>query len=143
MNPADLRFEPIQDRFRPLSAERIQELEVRLKSTLPTAYVDFLSHYGGCGFSGDANVSSDRGRFPIFTFFDGQKLLSKLGFYEDLAAEGKLAIADDMAGNVYVLDASAGTLYFLDFSTNPPMGTKVADSFDKFLVSITVEPYIQ
>jgi hypothetical protein len=141
MSHADSRFEPIHDRFRPISLERIQEVETKLRASLPRAYVDFLSRYGGCGFSGDANVVFEGGRFPVFTFFDDQKLLSKLAFYEDLAAESKLAIADDMEGNIYVLDALAGPVHFLDFSVNPPVGTKVAETFERFLASIKVEPF--
>ena len=51
------------------------------------------------------------------------------------------SIADDMAGNPYVLDALTGKVFFIDFSANPPIGTKVAASFDEFLASIDVQPF--
>jgi hypothetical protein len=86
-------------------------------------------------------VKCDDGKLPIFTFFGEKKLQSKAEYYDDLTAESKLAIADDMAGNPYVLDALTGSVYFLDFSVNPPKGIRVAKSFDKFLALIEVEPY--
>jgi len=141
MNQSDARFEPMKERFLTVSDDKIRELESRLKAPLPKAYVAFLSQYGGCGFSGKANVSFGDRKLPIFTFLDEEKRFSNLVIYEDLTAESKLAIADDMAGNPYVLDALTGSVYFIDFSVNPPVGTKVAESFDKFLGSIEVQPY--
>src|SRR5262249_19049648 len=135
------RFEPINDRFIPVSDESIRELEAKLKSTFPKAYVAFLNQYGECGFFGDANVSFDDGKLPILTLFGEKKLLSKLHVYEDLAAEGKFAIADDMSGNPYVLDLQTGSVHFIDFSVNPPVGIRVAPSFETFLGSIEVQPY--
>lgn len=140
MKQPDPRFEPIHKQFCPVVVQKIREVEAKLRARLPTAYVEFLLQYGGCGFAGDANVYFDKGSLPIFTFFDDQKLLSRLDFYEDLTAECKMAIADDMAGNTFVLDASAGSVHFLDYSINPPVGTAVAKTFDSFLEAIRVKP---
>lgn len=140
MSPTDSRFEPIQEHFRPVSAARVSELEAKLSAQLPKEYVAFLSHYGGCGFSGDANVPVGGRKFPIFTFFDDEKLLSKLDAYSDLTAESKIGIADDMAGNLYVLDALTGKVFFIDYTVIPPVGARVAATFDEFLSSIEVQP---
>ncbi len=141
MNPSDSRFEPIHEQFHPVGTEKIRELEVKLRASLPKGFVAFLSRYGGCGFSGDASVSFGGRKLPIFTFFDDRKLVSKLEVYADLTAESKLSIADDMAGNAYILDALSGKVFFIDFSVNPPIGTKVAGSFDEFLGLIEVKPF--
>jgi hypothetical protein len=141
MNPSDSRFEPIHEQFRSVGADKIRELEAKLKTLLPKEYVTFLSRYGGCGFSGDAYATLGARKLPIFTFFDDQKILSKLEVFSDLTAESKFSIADDMAGNPYVLDALTGKVFFIDFSVNPPVGTKVAGSFDEFLASIEVQPF--
>ena len=141
MNTVDSRFEPIHRQFHPVDVEKIRELEQRMKTSLPREYVDFLSNYGGCGFSGDAEVSGNDQRIPIFTFFDGEKLLAKLDVYSDLTAEGKITFADDMYGNPFVLDMSTGKVFFLDFTVNPPVGKKVTDSFSVFLASIEVQPF--
>lgn len=141
MNASDSRFEPIDAQFRPITIEEIRELEQKVHSSLPTEFVDFLSRHGGCGFSGDAKVVCHGQSLPIFTFFDNQKLLSKLEVYSDLAVEGRIGIADDLFGNPFVLDVSTGKVYFIDFTTNPPVGKKVADSFSKFLASIEVQPF--
>jgi hypothetical protein len=122
MNTSDSRFEPIHDQFQPVGVETIRELEAKLNTSLPKAYINFLSRYGGCGFSGDANVRCGGSQLPIFTFFGGEKLLSNLRIYDDLAAERKFSFADDMFGNPYVLDASTGLLFFIDFTVNPPVG---------------------
>jgi len=141
MNSLDSRFEPIHEQFQPVGIEKVRELEAMLGVPLPKAYVTFLSLYGGCGFSGDAYVTFSDRKLPIFTFLDDRKLLSTLEVYPDLTAEGKLSIADDMAGNPYVLDAATGKVFFIDFSVNPPVGTKIAASFDEFLASIEVQPF--
>lgn len=141
MDNVDSRFEPIHEQFHPVGVEKIRELEERAKNSLPREYVDFLSCYGGCGFSGDAEVSSNGQKLPIFTFFDGEKLLAKLDVYSDLTAEGKITFADDMYGNPFVLDTSTGKVFFIDFTVNPPVGKKVTDSFSIFLASIEVQPF--
>ena len=141
MNLSDSRFDPIHERFVPVGTEKVLELEAKLKAPLPKEYVVFLAHYGGCGFSGDANVSVDGRKLPIFTFFDEHKLLERLDMYSDLTAVGKIAFADDMAGNPYVLDAATGKVFYIDFSVNPPVGTRVATSFNTFLDSIEVQPF--
>lgn len=116
-------------------------MEAKLKAPLPKQYVTFVTRYGGCGFSGDAKVSIGGRKIPILVFFDDKKLLSKLEIYLDLTAEGKFSIAADMAGNPYVLDALTENVFFIDFTVNPPVGTRVAASFDEFLASIEVQPF--
>ena len=143
MSPSDSRFEPIQEQCQPIGAEKIRELEAKLHAPLPKEYIAFISYYGGCGFSGDASVIVGGRKMPIFSFFDDQKLLSKLEVYTDLTAESKFSFADDMAGNPYVLDALTGKVFFIDFCVSPPAGTKVAPSFDEFLISIDVQPFAQ
>lgn len=141
MNHLDSRFEPIHEQFRPIGIEKVRELEARLKVPLPKGYVAFLSLYGGCGFSGDAYVTFNGRKLPILTFFDDRTLFSNLEVYPDLTAESKFSVADDMAGNPYVLDATTGKVFFIDFSVNPPLGIKIAASFDEFLAAIEVQPF--
>jgi hypothetical protein len=109
--------------------------------SLPKAYTEFLSLYGGCGFAGEANVHCKYGTFPIFTLFDFDKLIANLESYEDLAVDAKVPIGDDMASNLYVLSPVSGAVHFIDFSANPPIATTVAESFEEFVTSISVKPY--
>jgi hypothetical protein len=139
MNLVDPRFEPIREEFHPVKMETIRQLEAILNAPLPKEYVAFVARWGGCGFSGDANVAFGARKLPIFTFFDDRTLLANLVLYSDLTADSKLSIADDMAGNQYVLDVLTGKVYFLDFSVNPPVGIEVANSFNEFLASIDVQ----
>ena len=140
MNPPDSRFEPIHEQFQPVSIEKIQELELKLSAKLPEPYINFLMHYGGCGFSGFACAYFRGRRLPIAKFFDFEKLFSNLMYYDDLTADKKLAIANDFEGNIYVLDCSTSSVYYLDFTVNPPVGFLVETTFDRFLQSIQVEP---
>ena len=137
----DSRFEPIHQQFQPVEELAVRQLETRINAKLPKEYVTFVSQYGGCGFSGDANVRVNGGSLPIFTFFDEKKLIKNLDAYSDLTTEGKFTFADDMAGNPYVLDAATEVVYFIDFSVNPPLGKRVAGSFKEFLASIEVQPF--
>ena len=56
MSTLDLRFEPINEQFDPVEVEKIRQLERKIKTSLPKEYVNFISCYGGCGFSGNAKV---------------------------------------------------------------------------------------
>ena len=141
MSTLDLRFEPINEQFDPVEVEKIRQLERKIKTSLPKEYVNFISCYGGCGFSGNAKVRGNGQWQSIFTFFDGEKLLAKLDIYSDLTAEGKVTFADDMYGNPFVLDTLTGQVFFIDFTVNPPIGRKVTDSFSVFLASIQVHPF--
>jgi hypothetical protein len=141
MNYPDSRLEPIRGQFRPVEAEARRELVAKLNTPLPDDYISFLTQYGGCGFAGEASIKLKDKTLLIFIFFDAEQLLTAIEDYADLAEDGKLAIAADMAGNPYVLDAQAGQVFFLDFTRNPPVGQKVAASFGEFLQSITVQPF--
>jgi hypothetical protein len=141
MNQTDSRFVPENEHFLPVRADTLSEIESKIGATLPPEYVLFVTTYGGCGFSGNGVVICNNGEFPIFSFFDDKRLISKILWYEDLTREKKFAIADDMMGNPYILDALNGCVYFLEFCSNPPIGTEIAKDFTNFLMSIRVEPY--
>jgi hypothetical protein len=146
MNLNENWFEPISKKFEPLTSLEIDQIEEIIQKRLPEDYVQFISKYGGCRFAGDAFVNTNEGtRLPIFTFFgrgsDPQSLQSALRWYPDLADEGKLPIADDMFGNIFVLDASTEIISYVDFSPNPPKGVYVSDSFSDFMTSISLIPF--
>ena len=145
MNQDDMRFEAIKDDYFPVSIEQISRIEARVGS-LPSYYVEFISTFGGCGFSGEAVINHPDGeKFPIFTFFgrseDSQDICEVLDSYPDLESDKKLPIADDMMGNIFVLDPHNGHVFLIDYAQKSAVAYRLANSFSEFLEILEVTPF--
>ena len=145
MHIGDPRFEPIDEDFVPLTDEDLSAIEAAVEAELPVDYSRFLRSFGGCGFAGEASViRPEEGPLPIFTFFgagiESRGILGVLRLHPDLAQDHKLPIADDMAGNLYILDPATSRVYFVDFAGGVARASQVAPSFTSFLEMISVTP---
>ena len=87
----------------PLRQRMIREMELR--QFTPRTIESYVAAIVG--------LAKFHQRSPDQLQLDEQKLLAKLDVYSDLTAEGKIAFADDMAGNPYVLDAVTGKVHRL------------------------------
>lgn len=128
------------DKFQPLTAEDINQVETSVNAGLPEDYKEFLRQYGQIRFNesvgfkplrqeavypvndetGETNPLFKGSQISLFFGKDEQRpasLLGKIGIYRERMPKSVIPIADDGLGNKICLglgDENHGTIYWWD-----------------------------
>ena len=137
------KLESLKAKLRsPFMNDQLCQIEVLIKGSLPTAYRNFLSTYGGASF--DSVYYDDNGVSVQFGwFFDFEELCSALDSYSDSIPGNMIPVGEDGGGNLYCLGIRGsvlGRLYFHDHSIGwdteedrQETVYKIANSLDAFI----------
>jgi len=142
--------------------EHIKQIEKELGYTLPTDYVDFILHYGGCGFSDvsypliDYCPIGDRQLLSIcFGILpkDSYDLLNNYCTFRERIPPNLLPIGGDGMGNLVCLSINGDdkeSVYFWQHDAEEIVGSNEhqgypediylsAKSFDQFINSLEID----
>jgi cell wall assembly regulator SMI1 len=146
MNLQHLNLMPIDSKFGRATVEDIRQIEALLGAKLPEQLSRFLKEHGGAASPlGDAQtMACDGTQCGIFTLFQAvgerNSIAKDVALHPDYLVNGWVPIGDDLFNNRYVVDLQNGKVMFLEYGSGNVRRLEVADSFESFLASITVEP---
>lgn len=145
----ELRIEPVLEGFGPATSAEIIELERKLRRALPPDYSHFLANYGYATFDELVSTPLGDGReAPVAIFFgggdSGEPIIDVFDTFDDGLQAGILPFARDWFNNLFLLDvrgSEQGMVSYATFEDEGVTAVPVANSFEDFLMGLTVETY--